>query len=525
MYEYDEPYAYKFNLKDLYERSSFIAATKDFIVTYLNDNDLTDDDGKLLFAEPRRTKIAKLYKNADVMEKKLLDSLKIANRQSAINFTKSVASMLAKERIKRDINAAREAKTVKKDDDGYYFLYGEIAEDDCCYWLYEADSEFIESKLQKSLKDIQEQFLNYFLREFIQKLKESKTSIDLKIIRGQLKPQHEFSSNSVEEFFANIRLSYRDQLRRTLTTKDHAKNPYAVKKGKKTQRAWSLGGSNQALENQEVTKNAARNDLVINLSNYELIYKDLNAYMTTINDFLKESEMDSVEDADFARWIKEILRHDDTADFKNEEGVSLNLVNPLKDDLKSFLTDLAYLMVGCEGQRNPASLVVVPMALDLIEAGKLSWKNAFNKEKTVAKGQVGKHKRHIKYGGGEIPMTMGKYQNKKEKEKNQKKKTLNPSNKEAKEEKPPKIPSEVVSCARTLQNHVGLFAIKKWNYPGKTLNEKNNSYQGRISELVRRHNTIVENWMKYLKVMDPEKGSDEQFNTMENYVTSFYGIK
>jgi hypothetical protein len=507
--EFDETRASPFRLNK-FVRNSLVEATKAYIVNYINNNQLSNQ-GKLLNSKDKTLRIEALYDEATSFDREILDKLRPARGSTRIvNIATKYKKALAEIRIRQSLEDAKEEELVDEDNDGYFFIESEIPDDSALYWLYEADAEFVAKYLQIGIDDdFKNKFLEKFLVEFPKQLQAIKKDHAIHLSRGRLKPQHQFSSKTVQEFFANLRLSYLDELRQIRNAKELAEDKYAVVKSKKSQRSWQLGERETALEDQEATKNGARKDLVINLSNYEGVYDELALLKSKINRYLKDHELQEIDDSDFARWMKEILLHAEVDGLYYADGKrKLNIPRHLSKSLEDFFVNFVYLIVGCEGQRAPSSLIVIPMALELIEKGKLSWKKALNKEKKVGQGVIGSHSRHIPYGGGEIPMTMGKYENENVNEEDNVKKK--------------KLKSEVVPCMRTLQQHYGLFTPKKWSYPGDILNENNQQDQRKVGELVRRHNKIVTKWFKHCNPQKSRATVQERSEAIETFANNFY---
>lgn len=310
----------------------------------------------------------------------------------------------------------------------------------------------------------QAQFDILFFQAWPQILKENKSTYNIRLERGVLEEQYKFSSNSTIEYLAYLRLAYRDQLRQIRQAEDDQ----GVITGNKFQRAWRFGKLNHlALENETVTVHGAKVDLVINLGSYEKIAGFIKDWTNKINSELENNDQDPINNNRFAVWIKKIIRHEGEIIFDNSEGDVLELSRATQKRFTSFLVDLTYLILGCEVLRNPASLVTQMLILDQIAAGKLAWDTALNKKERQREGLP---LRRIQGGGGDMPMSMGKY--------------LDDADKEKK--------AEPVAAARTLQDHYCLFTVKRYRYPGSSSDPTHSSKDAyHTQELTRRQRDLI----------------------------------
>ncbi len=505
--QYDYSANAGFEIGDLSGDREVINDTEKYVLDYIENNELSNN-GKLISKKERERKIGSLIKNKDIrpFDLALLEKLKSVSAQKCESFVKKHIKQLVVIRIKKAIELAVSdglvEEVVANQDDLHVVSYRfcenvDIEKVDSFNWLYVANEKILKKYLPISIEEMVSSFAEKILEELREELKKQKTKANIVFNRACLPPQYNFKSRTSAEFLANMRLAYRDQLRQIRNAKDSGR-----RYSRKVQRSWQLNEREQALEDQETTKNGARKDLVVNLANYELIYERLSDLITKINNSLGKNKKNGVADSDFARWIKEIIFHEDFEGFARSSGDEFVLPESLQGELEHFLVNLTSLLFNCEGSRNPAALVLVPMALDLIEDNRLSWQAALNKlrEKHSVVSQH-KKKAHIKYGGGEIPMTMGKYTN---------------------EETDKKESSDVVSCARALQEKYGLFSVKKWRYPGefKSSSTKNSP---KIAELSRRENDLVKRWFAEIK-KKPLGAAEEDFAVVTEYVKSNYGV-
>lgn len=101
-------------------------------------------------------------------------------------------------------------------------------------------------------------------------------------------------------------------------------------------------------------------------------YKDLSDKIDAIKAALK------IEDKQIAKWVKNCLK-----------GSSLEidgLKTDQKEEIKEFIASVTYLLFGTEVARNPASILMHQMMLDLIEGGKNSFKDFFDNAQKEYKG-------------------------------------------------------------------------------------------------------------------------------------------
>jgi hypothetical protein len=125
-----------------------------------------------------------------------------------------------------------------------------------------------------------------------------------------------------------------------------------------------LGLTNSGIESQEVSKKTGtRSDIVAigtvdGSTSYSAIAKIINQIDMT--------------DAEISKWIIEILEG------RGKEFIDeFEINNFQKKSLEKFMNSLVYLMFSTEVARNPASLVINYIILELIREGELDWQDAF----------------------------------------------------------------------------------------------------------------------------------------------------
>lgn len=340
---------------------------------------------------------------------------------------------------------------------------------------------YLPYNLEKLKQELFKKIEDTFEHIFIQELKKKQKYLNINLNRALLNQQHTFISTNATDFHANLRLALRVQRRRIRQARDDEELETIA--GESFQTAWKFGEQKHlALEIQEISSKGARNDQVSNLETYGRINSELIDLRVLINRDLKIKLNDGL----IATWIREIVIKGEPARcllFLGPDGGQIgfnNIPNNLKNRFLKFLINLSYLLLGCEVQRNPASLVIHQMALDLIEAGELTWTQALSDNANEKN-----------FGGGAMPMTMGGY-----KKVDGKKATAHP-----------------VSCARALHDHYGLFAVKPWRYDGESSRETANN-----KELLKRENHLVKHWFSFKKLDDKPK--EEKIAAIEEAISS-----
>lgn len=347
-----------------------------------------------------------------------------------------------------------------------------------------------ERMIEELTLDIDLHFGNTFIRE-LQKLKKQ---MKIKLERVALPQQPTFVSTNIYEHLANLRLNVRDKRRRIRQAKDDEERENITSES--FQAAWQMPTQKcLSLEKQEITSGCARTDIVINLETYKGIHTALNDFKVNINHDMKDRP--KISDALVAAWVRDILLTGTPSTPRVKTKGLAELTTKFEDipprfqkTFLKFLVNLTYLLFGCEAQRNPSSLIIHQMMLELIEAKELTWTQA------IANQALANN-----CGGGEMPMSMGKYV----------------SGKNAKGGDI-KVSSEPVSCARTLHRYYGLFALKPWRYDGKGTKDNSPDTQDfkHTCELVRRENAIVKKWFALKKLDD--KPTEEKIQAIQTTI-------
>lgn len=294
-------------------------------------------------------------------------------------------------------------------------------------------------------------------QKFTMTLKETKSDYSIALERGLKPQQYTFNSNDFNEFLANIRLSMRIQKRRLRQACDDEESDKIT--GEAFQAAWKFGNNPRyALESQEIGTNLSRTDLVVNLGSYKAIYTRLKAYKSI--------------HVEMAQWMIQGTIFDAAA--LESEFKKTQIPKKEYKSCNNLMVDLFYLMLGCEVQRNPGSLLTNLINIHLIAENRATWRDVLA---------------HPDYetncGGGLSSTSMGKYR-------------LNPEDKK-------KIDSNPVQSARLLQSYYEFFSIKNASYAGSKANESIKSRDSKhITEFVRREKVNIKNG---LSISNPEDES------------------
>lgn len=306
------------------------------------------------------------------------------------------------------------------------------------------------------------QHMDVFLKNFVASLSKQRKQLSIIFERAVLPEQHPFSSKNAIDFLANLRLSNRSQKRNIRQQKEDGITEFD---GEIVSRSWKFAGSSfLALETQEITTTGARSDLVNNLGSYNDIYKAISDIKSLINLEIAQKGS-SINNADIARWIRQLLNGETTGLFTYQDKTPLPVESKYLKKLSKFCVNLTFLLFGTESVRNPASLITQQMMLDLILSGDLTWKQALADD---AKMQ--------NFGGGDMPMSMGSHKVKVVK-KGKEKETI--------------IKAEPVASARSLHKEYANTMLYPYQYPGETQNSLD-----KIKALSQREASITQKWIE-----------------------------
>ncbi|MFN8770534.1 MAG: hypothetical protein ACK5Z5_09145 [Neisseriaceae bacterium] len=211
--------------------------------------------------------------------------------------------------------------------------------------------------------------------------------------RRTLGNYHGFDPNGFTSFMSHVRLSNRSQIREIKNYKNISPSEANTFYPKESMyRVWTLFSS-RALERLGVyssNQRGSRKDMVDNAGSYKEVSSILIGYKNYFNEIIPEFINDSL----IATWIKEIIRGEDELT-KIDEGYYKMMFDKHKvNKLKEKLVGITYLLFGCEVARNPASIPIHHMMLDLIIDGRLSWSDALT---ATSNNNLG--------NGGRMPMS------------------------------------------------------------------------------------------------------------------------
>lgn len=496
----EESYAIPFTLEQIASDEKIKSTIKDQAKEYLISIKLVKEE-KLVDKKTRTPIIKEILElnSTTLFKKEILTRINDTKSQNINTILQSLISDLTLFLIKRHINQELEKDNpfVKVSDANAQTYQLTRKPDIKATWILKANPNILNNHLPSAWNTVLlEEWKKTFRSELPKKLREKQAIYKIRLIRPLLEDTFTLKSANSHEFLANLRLTYRDQKRRIKNKNDANNNSSEC-----FQRSYQFGNFKKlALETQEITRHKARKDLIINLQTYEKIFIEWKRLCDSINN--KPDINSLITDADLARWIKNLIQHKAKV-LTYENGEEISFDHEDEEELKKFLVNFTYLLFGCEAARNPATLVTTPLMLDRIIQKKLTWQNAINKME-----KNGNDERHIKYGGGEMPMSMGSC--KKEKNANEKNK------------KQIKIASEPVAASRNLQNHYSLFAQKSYFYPGEPLSKNNSKDNFKIAELARRENTMITNWISEIAKPEQDPRDDEKVKLVDQAVKSFY---
>ncbi len=116
-------------------------------------------------------------------------------------------------------------------------------------------------------------------------------------------------------------------------------------------------------------------DKVLNLGSYESI----GSKMEGVGNYLAKSKISNFE---IVEWVRGILQGKGLKSTKT--FLKLKIPEQERRAIEEIIASLTYLLFGLEVARNPASLLINCMILELVQADKLSWKEAFNDQMPMA---------------------------------------------------------------------------------------------------------------------------------------------
>jgi hypothetical protein len=297
-------------------------------------------------------------------------------------------------------------------------------------------------------KFVNDLFLDNFFKQLKSQIDELKI---LNIKRKTFDRSHEFHiSLGFWDLLSNLRLSNRSQNR---TIKNLKNDPLlkllnsdsSQSKKEKAHRNWVFNNHGVAIESQQINLSShGREDWVDNAGSYQSIYSKINKFKQYFNHVYPNL---GIKDADFAIWIRQIANAQPLSKVDTNE---CHLEVSERESLKEFLVGLTYLLLGCEVTRNPASLPIHQMMLDLIIAGGLTWEDAFTNNNVESK--------EIK--GGRMPMS----------------------------------PDGAIAAGRKLHSIFNSYLLHYYSYDGTNKTAKEYT----IKDMIERESYILDGWWKYI---------------------------
>ncbi|CAM4395381.1 MAG: hypothetical protein LEGION0398_MBIBDBAK_01182 [Legionellaceae bacterium] len=187
--------------------------------------------------------------------------------------------------------------------------------------------------------------------------------------RNTLNEQTQFIINSSLDLLTHLRLANRDQKRKIRNYKNSLFNSlYSGNQKRHTYRNWLFQGEYLVQENQGIIiSSEGRQDKIDNAGKYSDIYE---RFQKIQNHFLSEYQF-AISDKMLVNWVRAMIKNEEFNDINNRELGEVD-----KTILFDFIAEMTYLLFGCEVARNPASLIVHQIILDLILNEKISLQSA-----------------------------------------------------------------------------------------------------------------------------------------------------
>lgn len=211
--------------------------------------------------------------------------------------------------------------------------------------------------------------------------------------RSTLPSQYTLAIRNSDDAIAGIRLFNRSQTRLLRQRKQDDIGDAA----ESVSRSWHFEQSHTTtVEKQQVTTSEGRNDLVFDLENYPAIAKKIKNILIKVNFYLNNAKQKPISDAEIAQALRNILNSDPMplSYVEKKQEKEILLPDEIKKPLFRFLSNLAYLLFSTEVARNPASLIIHQMMLDLIIAGKRSFEYFFEETHMPMSTELATHYSH-----------------------------------------------------------------------------------------------------------------------------------
>lgn len=483
--------AISFSINELLRDNSLKNKLIEKIKNYLNHHGLIAND-KLIpkKGNQRKQKIDKIKETeTSAAYIKILDALKNAYSKKIDVLLNENKDIFCAYIIKEQLYPGHPFENIDNQQQ-YMFPYQSAAEFISTYndspnlWQRYLPTD-IEALKQRCNKD----FYDAFFKTLPSIIKQQQAALNITLDRPVLPQQYLFKPDNIYQYFASLRLYYRDIQRRARQIAD---DNTPLFDGETLNRSWQFGQvPAQSIETLSISKNGAVTQLVTNLGSYEKIHKKIQNTLGCLNQELQANNQPPIAQAFFAHWMLQIIQHAGTINFQYSDGSDMHLSKITKKNLTHFFVNLTYLLLGCEAIRNPAALVSNILVLLMIRDGQLSWQAALNK-KVFVHTPTGTHQRAIPFGGGLIPMTMGGYQ-----DDTGKKRTANP-----------------VPAARALQSQSAAFGFFRYHYPGPSSNPDDTN----TTELNRRQCVII------AKNLPPDQPDATRTSVIKDKVKTGYGL-
>jgi hypothetical protein len=174
---------------------------------------------------------------------------------------------------------------------------------------------------------------------------------------------------SITDLFAYLRLMHRSNIREIKNLEGKNKEEFGYKDKTLIRMIKFPNSKDYVLEEHMIFPSGARKDIVKNLSTYKNVVKEIE----------KCKKIFGMDDSTIAKYVIARINND-----KEEESASESNVN----ELEFFLTNLTYLLFGTEVSRNPASILIHYMMLELIHEAQLTWKEALEQTPMSLEGAM-----------------------------------------------------------------------------------------------------------------------------------------
>ncbi|CAF1245269.1 unnamed protein product [Adineta ricciae] len=233
-------------------------------------------------------------------------------------------------------------------------------------YMDEFKSDTIES-LSKLIDDTILTEAISFRQHFISLLNRTITEVfEQYIRRSSLPTMHIHKIRSTVDYIASLRLTRRS-IYRTYRNQHLQQSIFGKSKEEHHDIGWQfprIGDSYIAIERTRITANACSSLIQIETraNTYQKLGEKIQLFLSNQTAYL---------DCSFVLWIRQIINGDKNLEFKEP------MLPKACHDMTLFLVQLAHLFVGAESIRYPAALVQAQMVMDLIQAGHLTWSNAF----------------------------------------------------------------------------------------------------------------------------------------------------